>query len=46
MEAAMDDGGRALLPEARVLVDETGYGRRVREVVWLEGTLGSAPKTE
>jgi hypothetical protein len=25
---------------ARELVNETGYGRREREVKWLEGTLG------
>jgi hypothetical protein len=25
----------------RVLVNETGYGRREREVRWLEETLGS-----
>ncbi|HSN88601.1 MAG TPA: hypothetical protein VL025_17700, partial [Thermoanaerobaculia bacterium] len=30
---------REHLARARVLVDETGYGRREREVRWLEGTL-------
>jgi tetratricopeptide (TPR) repeat protein len=32
---------RRHVARARVLVDETGYGRRVREVVWLERTLRS-----
>ena len=33
-------GARRHVARARVLVDETGYGRRVREVAWLEGVLG------
>jgi tetratricopeptide (TPR) repeat protein len=31
---------RRHVARARVLVNETGYGRREREVRWLEGTLG------
>ena len=31
---------RRHVARARVLVNETGYGRREREVGWLEGTLG------
>jgi tetratricopeptide (TPR) repeat protein len=32
---------REHVARARVLVAETGYGRRAREVAWLEETLGS-----
>ena len=32
---------RRHVARARVLVDETGYGRREREVAWLEGVLGT-----
>jgi|GEM_PF-6187073 len=32
---------REHVTRARVLVQETGYGRRVREVEWLEKVLGS-----
>jgi len=32
---------RRHVARARALVIETGYGRREREVAWLEGTLGS-----
>jgi tetratricopeptide (TPR) repeat protein len=34
---------REHLARARVLVNETGYGRREREVRWLEGVLNPAP---
>lgn len=35
-------GARRHLARARELVNETGYGRREREVKWLEGQLGAA----
>ncbi len=35
------DAARRLVARARVLVNETGYGRREREVRWLEGALGA-----
>ena len=34
------DGARRHVARARELVNETGYGRREREVRWLEGVLG------
>jgi len=34
------DTARRHVAQARVLVQETGYGRREREVGWLEGVLG------
>jgi tetratricopeptide (TPR) repeat protein len=34
------DAARRHVARARVLVKETGYGRREREVGWLEGVLG------
>ncbi|HKH45333.1 MAG TPA: hypothetical protein VKM72_11765 [Thermoanaerobaculia bacterium] len=34
------DAARRHVARARVLVNETGYGRRAREVGWLEGVLG------
>ena len=34
------DAARRHVGRARVLVNETGYGRREREVRWLEETLG------
>jgi len=33
---------RRHVARAREMVEETGYGRRAREVEWLEGTVGSA----
>jgi tetratricopeptide (TPR) repeat protein len=36
---------RRHVARARELVEETGYGRRAREVGWLEGVIGAGPAT-